>query len=353
MSNDLKVLICYNEPVKAYQNYIGKKCSSLGENIDLSETEIADHINDLVSSLQIYFKNVDTCVFRADVEDTISRITSFSPDVIFNFVESIEGNANFEAYAAGLYELMGYSYTGNTPLCLATCLDKSRTKRILHSFGIKTPGFMIAKYKEKIKAETFNLKFPVILKLLNEDASIGISEFSVVNDIDEINRRLVFLFRTYKQDVLVEEYIDGRELNVAVLGGKALPISEISFNGLPEGLPKIVTYEGKWSPESVYFKNTNPICPAKDLDVETKDKVAKIAERCFEIMNCRDYARIDIRLSKENIPYVIEVNPNPDLSTDAGFARAAAASEIFYAELLFRILNFALERRENDKKVKA
>ncbi|MGE5683506.1 MAG: D-alanine--D-alanine ligase family protein [Bacillota bacterium] len=352
MSNNIKVLVCYNEPVRAYENYIGKKCNSSEEDIDLSESEVSDHINDIVSHLRLYYKNVESCVFNSDIEETITRITSFSPDAIFNFVESVDGKANFEAYAAGLYELMGYHYTGNSPLALATCLDKSRTKQILNSFGIKSPNFMIARYKEKIKPDQFSLKFPVILKLLNEDASIGISELSVVNSFEEVNQRLSFLFRVYRQNVLIEEYINGRELNVSVLGGKVLPISEISFDGLPKGLPKIVTYEGKWSPESVYYKYTNPVCPA-ELDDELRQKVEETAKKAFEIMNCRDYARIDIRLSRNNVPYVIEVNPNPDLSTDAGFARASAAAGMTYAELLYTISNFALERKDHDKKVKA
>lgn len=345
MSNNTRVLVCYNEPVKAYNNYIGKKCTDPGENVDLSESDMCGHINDIVSSLQLYYGNVESMVFNADIEETIKGINSFAPDVIFNFVECIDGKANYEAYAAGLYEILGFSYTGNTPLALSTCLDKSRTKRILNSFGINTPAFMIAKFKEYVDPDSFNLKFPVILKLLNEDASIGISENSVVNSVEEVNLRLQFLFRTYRQSILIEEFINGRELNVSVLGGKVLPVSEISFEGLPQELPKIVTYEGKWSPESIYFKHTNPVCPA-DLDENIRRHVEEIALKCFDLLYCRDYARIDMRLSRNNVPYVIEVNPNPDLSQDAGFARASAAAGLDYARLLYTISEFALDRKE-------
>lgn len=351
MSNDLRVLICYNEPVKAYKNYIGKNIISDEENVDLSETDMLNHINDITSSLQLYYKNVETLAFNSDVAEVISRIESYCPDLIFNFVESIEGIANYEAYAAGLYELLGYSYTGNSPLCLGLCLNKARTKQLLLSNGVKTPGFYIARYNTKVDESTFRLKFPVILKLVNEDASIGISEFSVVEDMNEVNSRLEFLFKIYKQDIIVEEYINGREFNVSILGNSVLPVSEINFNGLPKGLPKIVTYEGKWSPNSIYFKYTNPNCPA-DISEELKQKIEDTARKAYMVMNCRDYARIDIRLSKSGVPYVIEVNPNPDLSTDAGFARAAAASGLTYPELLYAISNFALDRKENDTKIK-
>lgn len=352
MSSQAKILVCYNEPAKVYKNYVGKNISSGEENVDMSETGMLEHINDIVSGLQLYFKNVGTFAFSSDVEGAISSIASYSPDVIFNFVESVEGKANYEAYTAGLYELLGYNYTGNVPLCLGLCLNKARTKQLLQSGGIKTPGFYIAKFNGVIDPESFSLKFPVILKLLNEDASIGISEFSVVNNIDEVNRRLGFLFKTYRQDVIIEEFINGREFNVSILGGDVLPISEIIFSGLPKGLPKIVTYEGKWSPNSTYYKYTNPSCPA-DIDDELRAKIEAAAREAYELMNCRDYARIDIRLSKSGVPYVIEVNPNPDLSQDAGFARAARAKGLSYPELLYSIVSLALERKEHDKKTEA
>ncbi|HEX2963977.1 MAG TPA: ATP-grasp domain-containing protein [Ignavibacteriales bacterium] len=352
MSSEAKILVCYNEPAKVYKNYVGKNISSDDENVDMSETGMLEHINDIVSGLQLYFKNVDTFAFSSDVERAITSIVSYSPDVIFNFVESVEGKANYEAYTAGLYELLGYNYTGNVPLCLGLCLNKARTKQLLQSGGIKTPGFYIAKFNGVIDPESFGLKFPVILKLLNEDASIGISEFSVVNNIDEVNRRLGFLFKTYRQDVIIEEFINGREFNVSILGGDVLPISEIIFSGLPKGLPKIVTYEGKWSPNSTYYKYTNPNCPA-DIDDELKEKIETAAREAYELMNCRDYARIDIRLSKSGVPYVIEVNPNPDLSQDAGFARAARAKGLSYPELLYSIVSLALERKEHDTKTEA
>ncbi len=153
--------------------------------------------------------------------------------------------------------------------------------------------------------------------------------------------------KTYNKRVIIEEYIVGRELNVAILDGKILPISEIDFTGLPENLPKIVTYDGKWIENSTYYNHTKPVCPAK-LRSRIKTRIEKVALEAYRVMNCRDYARVDIRLSKENIPYVIEVNPNPDVSSDSGFARAAAARGIDYTSLLETITNLALNRKRND-----
>jgi D-alanine-D-alanine ligase len=158
-----------------------------------------------------------------------------------------------------------------------------------------------------------------------------------------MKERLEYLFENFKQEVLIEEYIEGRELNVAILGDQILPISEIRFDGLPDDLPKIVTYEAKWSPDSVYYQNTVPKCPAQ-LDEKLKLKIEKMARQAFEAMDCRDYARVDIRLNNKNVPYVIEVNPNPDISPDAGFVRSANTTGISYDELLFRISTFALKR---------
>jgi D-alanine-D-alanine ligase len=140
---------------------------------------------------------------------------------------------------------------------------------------------------------------------------------------------------------------------VAILGGRALPISEINFTGLPEDFPNIVTYDGKWTEGSVYYNFTKPVCPAP-LPERIKKKIQMTAIASYDALNCRDYARVDIRLSTDGVPYVIEVNPNPDISSDSGFARAATADGISYDDLLYTIANFALIRkRRNDSQAKA
>jgi len=354
---DAKILICYNSPVSIFPIYNGKPLKIEGSTKtklnDLSESSFAREIGIIKKSLEAQFTEVKTFAVDGDLERTIEKLLYYSPDVIFNFVESIEGIASYEYCMAGLFELLGFQFTGNTPACLGNCLNKLRTKNILRSFGIRTPNGITYRPIDKFTSENFNLNFPVIVKLLNEDASIGISEFSVVDDFTKLRKQLNFLFRTYRQDVIVEEYIDGRELNVAVLGGRVLPVSEIQFKGLPDHLPKIVTYDGKWIEDSIYYNNTKPQCPAH-LNEKVRKKVEETALMAYEVMQCRDYARVDIRLDKKNNPYVIEVNPNPDISTDSGFARAAAASGLSHPELLAAISKFALARTEkNDQKIKA
>ncbi|PKL84186.1 MAG: D-alanine--D-alanine ligase [Ignavibacteriae bacterium HGW-Ignavibacteriae-3] len=343
MNLEQKILICYNEPTRYYDNYLGKGVSDSDSNVDLSEREFLKQIEMIKKSLSKKYMSVEALAVNSDIKSAMKKISHFSPDIIFNFVETVEGNSNFESFIAGMFDLLEIPFTGNGAITLGNCLVKSRTKQILQAHGIRTPKHLIAEINAFPEFENFHLKFPVILKLAREDASIGISEFSVVQNFTAMNERLDYLFKSFNQEVIIEEYIDGRELNVAILGEKVLPISEIRFDGLPDEFPKIVTYEAKWSPESVYFKNTVPRCPAP-LDDQLRQKIEKMALEAFEALECRDYVRVDIRLNQRNVPYVIEVNPNPDISPDTGFVRSAAAAGIGYDELLFKISTFALKR---------
>lgn len=349
---DKTILICYNAPFSLYNSYSGKNDGVNSSSDDLSETSLVTEIKNTESLLKNYFSIVNTLPVTNDIQDFIERLKLFNPDIIFNFVEAVEGISSYEFCIAGLYELLNFNYTGNKPITLGNCLNKERTKRILKAYNINTPSAFTFKFDSTDSINNFRLNYPVILKLLTEDASIGISENSVVNNPDELKKQIEYLFSEYKTDVLAEEYIDGRELNAAILGGKILPLSEIKFDGLPNDLPKIVTYEGKWIADSVYYKNTIPKCPA-NLSPELKVVVEETALKAYNALECRDYARVDIRVNKDGVPFVIEINPNPDISTDSGFARAAAASGLSYPELLLSISRFAFERELNDKKITA
>ena len=352
MISDAKILLCYNAPVSIYQVYNGKPKELDGSIDDMSESGFVNELQTLVASLQKYFSRVETLAVTKNIGESIRKITSLNPDVIFNLVESVEGNASFEAFHAGVFDLLDIPYTGNHPQALGNCLNKTFAKQILLANGIKTPGSLSVPPHTHLSKKQFSLHFPVITKLAKEDASIGISEHSVVSSFENLIKQISFLTSTYHQEVIVEEYIPGREFNVAILGDTVLPVSEIDFSGLPEHLPKIVTYEGKWISESLYFKHTNPQCPAK-LFQRQKKNIEATALTAFNALECRDYARIDIRLDTNDIPYVIEVNPNPDISTDSGFARAANASGLPYEEMLFTIINLALRRGKCDTQIKA
>jgi D-alanine-D-alanine ligase len=353
MKENARILICYNAPVSVFAVYNGKRNDESAKANDLSENNFVNELRKVEQSLSKHFTEVKSLAVDRNVQKVINNLNAFNPDAIYNFVESVEGISAYESYMAGLFELLRYEITGCPPVTLGNCLNKARTKAILKSRGILTPQYRILKRTKRFTEKEIKLRYPMILKLMYEDASIGISEFSVVKNYSELRKHFSFLVDTYNQDVILEEYIRGRELNVAILGGRTLPVSEISFDGLPEDFPNIVTYDGKWTEGSIYYNHTKPVCPAP-LPERTKKKIQKTALQAYEAMNCRDYARVDIRLSNDGVPYVIEVNPNPDISSDSGFARAAAADGISYDDLLYTIANFALIRKKkNDSQAKA
>lgn len=353
MKENAKILICYNSPVSVFSVYNGKRDDESAKANDLSENNFIKELEKVEQSLSKYFTEVKSLAVDRNVQKVINNLNAFNPDVIYNFVESVEGISTYESSMAGLFELLGYEITGCSPITLGNCLNKARAKAILKSRGILTPEYRTLKKTKRFTEKEIKLRYPMILKLMNEDASIGISEFSVVKNYSELRKQLSFLAETYNQDVILEEFIEGRELNVAILGGRTLPISEINFAGLPQEFPNIVTYDGKWTEGSVYYNYTKPVCPAP-LPERIKKKIQFTALASYDALNCRDYTRVDIRLSNDGEPYVIEVNPNPDISSDSGFARAAAASGISYDDLLYTIANFALIRKKkNDSQAKA
>lgn len=353
MKQPAKILICYNSPVSVFSVYNGKLNDESAKSNDLSENNFVNELEKVELSLSKRFTEVKSVAVDRNVQQVINNINSFNPDIIYNFVESVEGVSSYEYCIAGLFELLGYEITGCPPITLGNCLHKARAKVILKSRRILTPEYRTLKKTKRFTEKEIKLRYPMILKLMNEDASIGISEFSVVKNYTELRKQFSFLVETYNQDIILEEFILGRELNVAILGGKVLPISEINFGGLPDEFPNIVTYDGKWTEGSVYYNHTKPVCPA-DLPERLKKKIQTIALASYDALNCRDYARIDIRLNNNGEPYVIEVNPNPDISSDSGFARAAAADGLSYDDLLFTIANFALSRKKkNDSQAKA
>lgn len=279
-----------------------------------------------------------------DVWILLNDFKENKPDVVFNFMELFKENARLEMNIVGVLELSGIPYTGATPMALANCQNKVLAKRMLNSYGIRTPDFVL--FKNISKNYNHNLKFPLIVKPAFEDASVGIDNNSIVVDKKSLNSRVNYIITTFRQPALVEEFIDGRELNVAVLGDKnpiVLPISEIDFTEMPDTLYNIVSYQAKWDPNHEAYHKTIPCCPAR-LPKTIEKKAKEIAFYAFKIMGCRDYARVDMRLSSNNKLYVLEVNPNPDLTESAGFMRSAEAAGYGYIRTLKTIINLARKR---------
>ena len=195
MNNNSKILICYNSPVSIFPVYNGKPADKQSEFHDLSESAFSKEISSVKKSMLKYFTDVKTFALDGNVERSIVKINQYSPDVILNFVESVDGISTYEYCIAGLFELLNVEFTGNQPLCLGNCLNKWRTKNILRSNNINTPNAIVIDKSGKVSEKLFTLKFPVILKLLTEDASIGISENSVVNNFNELKKHVAFYGR--------------------------------------------------------------------------------------------------------------------------------------------------------------
>jgi D-alanine-D-alanine ligase len=314
--------------------------------VDLSEIGVIEEREKMLEALQL--KGYTTSLFNinSDIKRLIKFLEETKIDLVFNLCESLKGQAIHEMHVAGIYELLNIPYTGAATLSLGTCLNKVRTKVLFAAQGIPTAQHAMYKTAEEINLDDLHLKFPMIVKPSREDASIGIDNSSVVRTIEALRERVAFIIKTHNQPALVEEYIEGRELNVSIIGNEhplILPISEIDFSKLPSDFPKIVTYNAKWVEGTAEFVGTVGTCPAK-LPVEIEQRVREIALHAYQVMEIRDYARVDIRLDAANTPYVLEVNPNPDISRDAGFARSARTAGLTWEDMLEKIIETALER---------
>lgn len=355
MSRKLRIAILYNEPVSGdpgTRKYVGENgllreapAKTVPASVDLSETGVMEEMEDIRAALnsmgyRTAIMNVDSNIFRL-----IDYLRDERPDLVFNLVECVENESLQEMNVAGIYDLLKIPYTGAGALALGTALNKPRVKELLGFHGILTPQFQVFDAADRILPRA-DLRFPLFVKPSREDASVGISDQSIVRSLPELRKRVRYIHEEFEQPALVEEYIEGRELNVAMVGnGKplVLPISEIDFTGLPETMAKIVSYEAKWMHGTAAYAGTNGLCPAP-LDSATERRLKETAARCFRIIGCRDYARVDFRLTADGTPYVLEVNPNPDISDDAGFARSAKAYGFTFPGIVGKIVECALER---------
>ena len=279
-----------------------------------------------------------------DPRSLLESVTRSRVACVFNLVEELRGDTRFEAAAAWLLEMSGVPYTGSPPNAITVGLDKPITRALLRERGVPVPGGRVLVTGEE---SLQGLAFPCIVKPTREDASHGISMSSVVHDEAAARARARYVIATYHQPALVEEYIEGREFNVAILGegdaAEVLPLAEIDFSGLPADLPRIITYEGKWFPESIDCKGTPPV-PAMPIDPAVEAEIRRVALAAYRAVGLRDYGRVDMRVCPVRGPFVIEVNPNPDISPDAGLARAAERYGINHAELIGRVIEAAAAR---------
>ncbi|MBN2239225.1 MAG: ATP-grasp domain-containing protein [Dehalococcoidales bacterium] len=273
-------------------------------------------------------------------EYTLQRLR---PDLVFNLFEGYSGLPETEPEIPDMLDRIGLRYTGCPPKALKLALNKSVMKLVLGQNGIITPRSRLIKRSGERKID---MSFPCIVKPDNDDASHGLSMTSVVHDVDSLSRQLDRVFQTHGYgEVLVEEYIDGREFNATAMGNDDIFVTEVSeiIFSLPEGMPKIITYSGKWDEQSDEYRGTTPVCPAKLTESE-RDYIFGIVKKSYIASGCRGYARIDMRMDSKRRVYVLEVNPNPDISPESGAALQAQAAGMDYTAFIKKIVDLAMER---------
>jgi D-alanine-D-alanine ligase len=325
--------------------HIGKGRTDPEEMIDLSEVGVLGAMEDISRALATQGYRSSIFNVSADIVRFVKFLDESRPDLVFNLCESVGNKSIHEMHAVGIFELMEIPYTGSEPLVLGTALNKAKVKDTLLHHGLKTPRFQLINSPVKYTPDP-SLSFPLIVKPAHEDASIGIEAKSIVNSTSELKRRIRHVFEEYDQPALVEEYIDGRELNVGILGNKkpiVLPISEIDMSTLPDKYPRIISYNAKWLKGSDEYEHTKGVCPA-DLPAGLTTKIKEMALEAYRLIGCRDYARVDFRLNRKMVPYILEVNPKPDLSDDAGLARSGKAHGFTFDQIIAKIVECTLER---------
>jgi D-alanine-D-alanine ligase len=283
-----------------------------------------------------------------EVFEVLSKLRGDAPDLVFNLCESMNGIPTNEPTFAGLLDLFDIPYTGADLPALAACLHKLRCKDILLGRGIPTPPHRFLESAADLSDPALDqLDYPWFLKLAHEDASVGITEENHVKSAAALRARATKMMAEFKQPVLAERYIEGREINVTILGTgtatRVLPLHEIDFAAMPGDRPKIVSYAAKWEETHVDYAGTKPV-PLRDASPAFVANVEKVARAAYAALGLRDYGRVDLRVDREGTPWVIDVNPNCDISPDAGVARSAAVAGLAYPTLIAEIAELAWKR---------
>jgi D-alanine-D-alanine ligase len=266
---------------------------------------------------------------------------------VFNLLEEFHGDPMYDQNVVGFLELMRVPYTGCNPRGLVLARDKALSKKILHYHRISTPRFAVARRGCPFKRSR-GLEFPLIVKSLIYEASAGISQASVVHSDDKLSERVRFIHENLRTDALVEQYVDGRELYVGVLGNRrltVLPIWELHLDKLPADAPRIATSRVK---HNVKFQEKHEITdgPAQGLTPEQVRHVEAMSKRIYRILELSGYARLDFRLDANGGLYFLEANPNPQIAADEEFASATAAAGMTYEQMLEKIVGLGLSWAE-------
>lgn len=285
-----------------------------------------------------------------DVRELVTKLTEQKPDLVFNLCETFDDNYYGEMYVASVLSMLNIRFTGTGPAGMAFRQDKAVTKKLLAFHDVPCPNY--ATFSKDRLEFAGKMRFPLFVKPLRRDASAGVSESSLVNDYEHLMRRIDYIHNHVHDTALVEEYIDGREFFVSVIDNfppQALPLVELDYSKLPLGAPRIYSEKAKFDEDSKVYEAIN-FGVATDLSPEMRDIITTTGVKAASALNTCDYARVDIRLGKDGIPYVVEVNANPYLERTAEFAVAALQAGMGYSMLVNKIVDIAWDRFEQVEK---
>ena len=334
MKKKLKVLVLFDgvqpTPIDA----------DLSEEMKTEEWETEANVMKALGELG---HNADHLAIFDDVDLVRQKMESFQPDVLFNLVEQFKNNPGFDQNIVSLLEMQGVPFTGCGSIGLTLCKHKGISKKILGHHGILTPNFVVIPRGQRIGGPR-QLKFPILVKPVKEEASYGISRNSFVQNDEQFRERIAFVHEKYKSDAIAEEYIEGRELYVSIMGNVRLqvfPIRELVFKEVPANEPKIATYKAKW--DEKYRKRWGLEGQfAENLDRALVKELERTCKEIYRLLTIDGYARIDLRMSTENKLYFIEANPNPHLAADEDFAQSALKAGLNYPQLVQALIRLGM-----------
>lgn len=269
----------------------------------------------------------------------IERVRRGKFDLAFNMCEGIDGVSSLEPAVIAVLELFGVPFTGSSSYTAAVCLRKHVVNTLLDRAGLPVPRFGVVRKGMSLP----NVGFPAICKPAAEDASLGIEQRSVVRSQRALHSRVNAMLESW-DEIVVQRFVDGREVNVGVLGDTVLPIAEIDFSAMPEGHWQIITYQSKWVTGSDEDLGAMPKCPAK-LPAKLANEIRRVALAAWKLVGGTGYGRVDMRIDAEGRPWILEVNANPDIAPDAGLARMAGVAGMPYSALIREICEQGLKRK--------
>ena len=301
---------------------------------------------DVVTTLKNLGHEVRPLGLQDELMPLRTAVTEWKPHIVFNLLEEFHGLAELDQHVVAFLELMRVQYTGCNPRGLVLGRDKALSKKLLVYHRIRVPHFAVVPRGRKSKRPR-GLNFPLIVKCLTEEASLGISQASVVDTEEKLAERVSFIHNNIGSDAIVEQYIEGREIYVGVIGNERLevfPIWELTFQNLPPGAAAIATARVKHNSE---YQDKHGVMQqqAKDLPPQLAKHIIKTTKRIYKLLLFDGYARVDYRLSPSGESYFLEANPNPEVAEREEFSKAAQESGTTYPELIQRILNLGLARR--------